>query len=523
MDQSDTRDHARKPGASVLAGRSRYEERFYMQAVAGGALPGSGGSDPRLDSVGAGRRPRAWASAASRSDRPSGPDRPSATHPLGLSRFRRRGSVHVFAASDGRLAEAVHFAVGRARAGPVATIPHASNAPHGRAIALLRGGGLLEESSGSAARRVGQEPLPLRAPSSRLDKTLPRMHGQNQPGRSRYGLKEDLWKMIYTPIEHLGKHFIPIQHNPEADLVIVFLHGIGDLIFGGPCFCEFAKRWKKVWLISGVNAYASLYHESPYISPIYCGGVNGSNMGFRSAESVIRHLQLFRVPFVSENVHVMFNWMHEPWDTPYRTKAMAYWAKCFGEPIPAIKYQVWPDSIYRQLVEDTLNRWYPERDLICVARYGHTSTEKNFGHSYHDIIETIDFLNRAKPNRYRFIALEYMPGDVFCDGRREAVRSVYGFLPCDAATQYWILQRAKLLITVPTGPMVLAQTIPGMKILSIWKVLNPNHYSDPQPGIIHHALIGPGVALPMNETGISWFSQCEITPKVVAHAALEML
>ncbi|MHC5538716.1 hypothetical protein ACYOEI_10880, partial [Singulisphaera rosea] len=73
--------------------------------------------------------------------------------------------------------------------------------------------------------------------------------------------------------------------EPRESLTVVTRHGLGDNVFYSPCFEPLATRFGKVFFSSSVNAYASLFHESPWVTPLYAGGTNANNLGLVDAPS----------------------------------------------------------------------------------------------------------------------------------------------------------------------------------------------------------------------------------------------
>jgi hypothetical protein len=250
-----------------------------------------------------------------------------------------------------------------------------------------------------------------------------------------------------------------------------------------------------------VNAYASLFHESRNVQVLYWGGINGANLGLTSATGFCRHFESLGVDLGVERALVYAFGMFEQ-DLPSSderafVKGRRYQIELFGTGPGACdvpRYEVAPDRASEGFVARVLERWLQGRELIAIARYGHTDVGKNFGHDSRETIATATAIDERFPGRFAFLSLDYIPGDHAADGRRWNLRSVYGFLPCDSAALYHILSRSAVLITVPTGAMMVGATIPSLTLVTLWKQFHPLHFLDPQFGPARpvHALVENG-------------------------------
>ncbi|HVX60833.1 MAG TPA: hypothetical protein VHC19_09530 [Pirellulales bacterium] len=295
----------------------------------------------------------------------------------------------------------------------------------------------------------------------------------------------------------MNTKFISIPATPDgarraADggdipLVVVSRHGLGDNVFFSPCFEPLSTRWPCVYFTSAVNAYTTIFHESNLARALYAGSVNGAKLGLSTPEVFAAHFERLQLDLGSAAAFVYHFGLFDP-KLSYRhesafVKGRRNQVELFGDGPGACqtpRYHVAPDSASRAYVGAQLDRWLPGRELICIARYGHTGPGKNFGNSYQETLEVIRLLNARHPERFRFLSLDYVPGVHAADGRETNVRSLYGFLPCDAASLHHLLCRARVLVTVPSGPMLIGATIPRLKMITLWKTMKPFHYLDPQ-------------------------------------------
>lgn len=289
-----------------------------------------------------------------------------------------------------------------------------------------------------------------------------------------------------------------LQERRES-LTLVSRHGLGDNVFFSPCFKPLTRHFDRVFFCSAVNGYTTIFHESPYVTPLYAGGVNGGELELCDGLGFINHFQRLKLDLgVTENFVYHFG-LFEP-SLPYThpqafVKGRRNSVEMGLEASPATEapaYHVAPDSASEPFIDAALGRWLEGRELIVIARYGHTDPEKNFGHDQSEVLATVDGLDRAFPGRFKFLSLDYVPGPHAADGHRAGLRSVYGFLPCDAASLYHVLARARLFITVPTGPMLVGAAVPSLSMLTLWKAASPWHYLDPQGGrkvwaLVEHA------------------------------------
>ena len=346
--------------------------------------------------------------------------------------------------------------------------------------------------------------------------------------------------------------FIPIAASTDAvawllkeqreSLTVVSKHGLGDNVFFSPCFEPLGGYCGKLFVCSAVNAYATIFHDSPLVTPVYAGGVNGTGLRLTTAAEFAAHFDRLGLDLgVAESFVYHFGSFEPP--LPYSdptafVKGRRNIVEMGLSAPPATevpRYHVAPDAASKPMVDAVLDRWFPGRELIAVARYGHTDVGKNFGHDNRNTLETVDLVERAFPGRYKFLSLDYIPGDHAADGHRPNVRSVYGFLPCDAASMHHALSRAVLLVTVPTGPMIVGATVPTLRMLTLWGEMKPWHLLDPQHGDRVWALVrNPSDASEDFMRGWSdeeaaavrgrWkMIGSEITPETVAGCAIRML
>jgi hypothetical protein len=275
----------------------------------------------------------------------------------------------------------------------------------------------------------------------------------------------------------------------DRPLVLVSRHGLGDNVFFSPCFEPLRTIFGRLFFCSSVNAYATIFHESRLVRVLYAGGVNGAELGLSSAEGFCRQFDLFGLDLGVAEVWVYHFGLFEP-TLPYSderafVKGRRNFVELFGNAPGAAetpRYHAAPDRASQEYVESVIRRWLRGRDLIVFARYGHTDGDKNFGHDWRDTVHTATLIDQSFPERFTFLSLDYTPGDHATEGRLPTIRSVYGFLPCDAASLHHILSCATLLITVPAGPMLVGATIASLKLLTLWKTMQPYRYLDPQFG-----------------------------------------
>lgn len=302
--------------------------------------------------------------------------------------------------------------------------------------------------------------------------------------------------------------FLPIPGTPDGvkrlfdrrdlPLVLVSRHGLGDNLFCSPCFEPLRLIFPRVYFASSVNAYASIFYSSPLVDVLYAGGVNGCNLGLDSAAGFAAHFERLKLDLGVPEALVYHFGLFEP-HLPYEderafVKGRRNYVELFDTGPPAIetpRYHVAPDGATRACVQGIISRWLPHRELIVFARYGHTDGGKNFGDDSQAVIETIRRLEQRRPGEFKFVTLDYTPGEHAADGRLPYVRSVYGFLPCDAASLYHLLAQARVLVTVPSGPMLVGAALPQLKLLTLWKTMPPLHFLDPQWGSQNpvHALV----------------------------------
>jgi hypothetical protein len=280
-----------------------------------------------------------------------------------------------------------------------------------------------------------------------------------------------------------------LLENGKGPLVIVSRHGLGDNLFFSACFAPLRERFQELFFCSAVNAYTAIFHNSSLVRPLYLGGLNGANLGLNSPEGFCRHFEGLGVDLGVARAPVYHFGLFEP-GLPYSdqrafVKGRRNLVELFGTGPDACdvpRYHVAPDVASKAFVDEALDRWLRGREMIAIARYGHTDVGKNFGHDSAETLATADAIDAAFPGRFCFLSLDFIPGDHSADGRRHNVRSVYGFLPCDSAALHHLLSRSTLLMTVPTGAMLVGATIPTLKIVTLWKEMHPFHLLDPQFG-----------------------------------------
>lgn len=293
----------------------------------------------------------------------------------------------------------------------------------------------------------------------------------------------------FTPIPGTADGVSKLLSSAGRPLIIVSRHGLGDNIFFSPCFERLAAHFPVQYFCSSVNAYTTIFHDSKVIKPLYAGSVNGAPLGLTSSEGFARHFMELHIDIGYRDAYVYHFGLFEP-DLPYSderayVKGRRNAIELFGDGPPATQvpiYHVAPDAISKQHVDDLLRRWTDGSELIVIARYGHTDPEKNFGDDYRATMEVASLLNFKYPDRFRFLSLDFIPGEHAADGRLNNLRSIYGFLPCDAASLHHVLRNSRLLVTVPSGPMLVGATISSLKLLTLWKSMSPYHFLDPQYG-----------------------------------------
>lgn len=350
--------------------------------------------------------------------------------------------------------------------------------------------------------------------------------------------------MVFCPVDQSPDRVLEFFSQRHEAVIFVSRHGLGDNIFFSPCFEKLRSNFEKIYFCSSVNAYATIFHESGHIRPLYVGGINGGGLGLSSTERFIEHFKAQKLELPHQINHVYhFGLFEIPLAMSHPqafVKGRRNLIELFGEsPSPRVvpRYHVAPDLRSKSYVEAIINDWLPGRDLICIARYGHTDAKKNFGHTHEDGLETVNLIERRFPGRFKFLSLDYLPNRAALDGRLPILRSVYGFLPCDPAALHHVLARAILLITVPTGPMLLGATISGLKLLTLWKdtYLKPFHYLDPQFDVPAYALVETKRQAstdfmqqwePEDRAAVEarWrVNVCPLIPKNVAAKAIELL
>jgi len=330
----------------------------------------------------------------------------------------------------------------------------------------------------------------------------------------------------------------------DRPLVLVSRHGLGDNIFCSPCFVQLRNIFGRLFFCSCVNAYATIFHDSQIAHVIYAGGINGENLGLGDVDGFTRHFQQWRLDLGVADAWVYHFGLFEP-HLPYsderafvkgrRNSVELFRTGPLASETP--EYHVAPDPASRDYVETVINRWLPERELIVIARYGHTDGGKNFGDDSQATVRTTALLDERFPGRFKYLALDYSPGDHAAEGRRPNIRSAYGFIPCDSGSLHHALNCACLLITVPTGTMLVGATIPHLKMLTLWKTMCPFHYLDPQFGGDNpvHAIVEKE-ELVNKEFAVSWSASSQqalarrwrvrvesITPETVAEEAARIL
>lgn len=284
----------------------------------------------------------------------------------------------------------------------------------------------------------------------------------------------------------------------DRPLVLVSRHGLGDNIFCSPCFPPLRRQFERLFFCSSVNAYGTIFHESDQIETVYAGGINGQDLGLQNADGFVDQFHRQSLDLGVSDAWVYHFGLFEP-HLPYEderafVKGRRNIVELFGDaPLAteAPRYHVAPDRASRDYVETVLDRWLPGRELIAIARYGHTDGGKNFGDDSGPTIRTAALLEERFPGRFKFLSLDYLPGDHAAEGRLPTVRSAYGFVPCDTGSLHHVLSKCRLLITVPTGAMLVGATIPALRLLTLWKTMSPFHFLDPQfgPDQPVHALV----------------------------------
>src|SRR5262245_52991172 len=284
----------------------------------------------------------------------------------------------------------------------------------------------------------------------------------------------------------------------DRPLVVVSRHGLGDNIFFSPCLQSLKRAFGRIIFCSCVNAYSTIFHLSPHAEVIYAGGINGQNLGLADAEGFARQFAKWGLDLGVPDVSVYHFGLFEP-HLPYEderafVKGRRNMVELFGTGVGAAQvppYHVAADLASREFVKSVIDRWLPGRELVALARYGHTDGAKNFGDCWQQSVETTELLDSWFPGRFKYLSMDFLPGDHAAEGRRFNIRSAYGFIPCDAGSLYHALDCASLLITVPTGTMLVGATIRHLKLLTLWKTMPPFHFLDPQFGSENpvHALV----------------------------------
>lgn len=288
-----------------------------------------------------------------------------------------------------------------------------------------------------------------------------------------------------------------IDRGGEA-LVIVSRHGLGDIVFFSACFEELRKRFGRLYFASCVNAYTAIFHSSELVTPLYCGGLNGNDLGLDSARAFIDQLLALGVDLGREQVPVYHFGLWEP-ELPYEhpgafAKGRRNYVELFREGLDVRvtpRYHLAPNMEWQGYINEILDEWTAGRELICLCRYGHTDPDKNLAHTRQELLALVDAIQWTFPDRFCILSLDYTPAPPALDGSRSHVRSVYGFLPCDAGSLVHVLRRARFMITVPTGPMVVAAACENVELITVWKMMKPYHFLDPQFGARRpvHALV----------------------------------
>lgn len=348
--------------------------------------------------------------------------------------------------------------------------------------------------------------------------------------------------------------FIPVTGSPDGvrrmldncsrPLVIVSRHGLGDNVFFSPCFEPLRNIFGQLFFCSCVNAYASIFHDSPLVKVLYAGGVNGQSLGLEAAEGFASQFERFGLDLGVAEAWVYHFGLFEP-HLPYEderafVKGRRNLVELFGTGPLAFetpRYHVAPTDASRTYVRAVLDQWLPGRDLIAIARYGHTDGGKNFGDDSRDTVRTAQRIDERWPGRFKYLSFDYSPGENAAEGRLSNIRSVYGFLPCDSGCMCRILECAKLLITVPTGPMLVGAAIRSLRMLTLWRTMSPYHFLDPQFGgdsPVHAIVERPDLASTafMSSWGAPsreavqrrWKIRVDaVTPEVVADSAIGIL
>lgn len=351
-------------------------------------------------------------------------------------------------------------------------------------------------------------------------------------------------KTLFNPIPGTPEGVQLLLEKTKEPLVIVSRHGLGDNVFFSPCFPALKRLFPEVCFCSSVNAYASIFHDSPYVKVLYHGGLNGADLGLGSPEGFCNHFHRLGLDIGHAQANVYHYGLFEP-SLPYSderafVKGRRNYVELFQTGLPATEtpqYLLAPDALAGPYVSGVVDRWLPERRLIVIGRYGHTDPDKNFGDGFQETLSVVDRIENECPGRYKFISLDYSLGDNSADGRRFNLRSVYGFLSCDSSTLHHLLQRACLLITVPSGPMLVGASIPTLKLLTLWKTMPPYHFLDPQfdgenpayallnrQDLASRSFMDSWGAPSRNAVDRRWKISVEsITPESVANHALKIL
>jgi len=347
-------------------------------------------------------------------------------------------------------------------------------------------------------------------------------------------------KAIFVPVKS-GDHIKDVVGRGGDCLVLVAKHGLGDWIFFSPCFEELKRRFRRIVVCSCVNAYTTIFESSNIVEPLYAGGFNGNNLNLTTAQAFCDHFSRLGIDLGLPHVFVYHFGLFEPtegYDNPRafckgRRNALEMGLDGWiASETP--KYHVGPDPSGAKAVSSVLDRWLPERELVVFVRYGHTDCGKNFGHDAENVLSTALLLDMSYPGRFRYISFDYSPGAHEAEGRAGNIRSVYGWFACNASTGWHIMSRAKLVITVPTGPMVVAATLPGTKLLTLWSEACPFHLLDPQYGrvsaiVSNHSLADTSFtkqweAKDRNSLMDRWDVQVSpITPETVADKARKII
>ena len=287
-----------------------------------------------------------------------------------------------------------------------------------------------------------------------------------------------------------------MKEKREA-LLLVARHGLGDLVFMSCTFPFLRPHFGNVYFTNCVNAYTRVFDGCTFVTPIYAGGTNDNSLGLTSNQAFIDHFRTLGLALPEREAFVYHFGLFEPdisWEDPRAfSKGRRNLFEFYDDAIDVQQVATYHvgKRLSQQCVDSVLADWFPERELFVIARYGHTDPEKNFGHGPQDVLQLVDYLNAAYAERFRFLSLDYAPGQHSADGHRYNLRSVYGYLPCDASSLLCILHRAKYFLTVPTGPMVLGACLPDLCVITLWKTMVPYRFLDPQwgPGNRVYALL----------------------------------